>query len=493
MAQVMQNNGFIGNKGHNQLTSWDMFNQNSSASFFDPEWMFGVKDGFDVVIANPPYVHFENMEESIRDLYEQLHYASFARKGDLYCLFYEFGLNNIKEGGALCYITSNKWMKANYGSGLREVFIKNNPVTLIDFDSSRIFENATVDTNILLIEKNSYSGVTKAVSMNNLQVKSNPNLTKLVQDGVVEHSFTKDNWIVLSLAEQKLRNKVINTGTCLKDWGADIINGIKTGFNDAFIIDENKRNEILNSCVSEEERQRTENLIKPLLRGKDIQRYNAQWIGIYVIFAYNGSYKVMENEYPAIFKHLAQYEEELRKRGQVRYTPSKSKKKKVGDYLGQHHWLELDNNPSYDRLQDYSKEKIVYREISTSMDAYLDKKGMFVNNKLYFIITEHAPYLAGIINSKLFTKVILAAVNTTGGKGPAFLLNVKVPNYNVKWHKIEDKVNSICSTLNEDHTTIESEIDHLVYHLYDLTYDEVLIIDPETPITREEYESYKAE
>ncbi len=137
-----------------QLASWNPYDQNAVSPFFDPEWMFGVSDGFDIVIGNPPYIQLQNNGGELAKLYEHSNYNTFARTGDIYCLFYERGWQLLKEGGHLCYITSNKWMRAGYGEKTRDFFAKKtNPMLLIDFAGVKIFESATVDTNILLFSR----------------------------------------------------------------------------------------------------------------------------------------------------------------------------------------------------------------------------------------------------------------------------------------------------------------------------------------------------
>ncbi|MBR1467304.1 MAG: Eco57I restriction-modification methylase domain-containing protein, partial [Bacteroidaceae bacterium] len=134
-----------------QLAAWNPYDQNAVSPFFDPEWMFGVADGFDIVIGNPPYIQLQNNGGELAKLYENCNYSTFARTGDIYCLFYERGWQLLKKNGHLCYITSNKWMRAGYGEKTREFFAnKTNPMLLIDFAGVKIFESATVDTNILL-------------------------------------------------------------------------------------------------------------------------------------------------------------------------------------------------------------------------------------------------------------------------------------------------------------------------------------------------------
>ena len=154
MVEKLAEIDVISNDQVEQLASWDMFDQNSYASFFDPEWMFGVSSGFDIVIGNPPYIQLQLNGGELGKMYEGCGFQSFTSTGDIYCLFYERGYRLLKTDGHLCYITSNKWMRAAYGEKLRSFLAsKTNPLLLIDFAGVKVFESATVDTNILLFEK----------------------------------------------------------------------------------------------------------------------------------------------------------------------------------------------------------------------------------------------------------------------------------------------------------------------------------------------------
>lgn len=165
-----------------QLAEWNPYDQNAVADFFDPEWMFGVSDGFDIVIGNPPYIQLQNDGGKLAKLYADCNYKTFARTGDIYCLFYERGHQLLKSNGHLCYITSNKWMRAGYGEKTRDFFAKNtNPMLLIDFAGVKIFESATVDTNILLFAKAANEHKTWCAVTNKQNKDSVKNLSVFVQ------------------------------------------------------------------------------------------------------------------------------------------------------------------------------------------------------------------------------------------------------------------------------------------------------------------------
>ena len=214
-----------------QLAKWNPYDQNEVSPFFDSEWMFNIKDGFDIVLGNPPYIQLQNNSGALAKKYENIDYKTFARTGDIYCLFYERGLELLKEGGILCYITSNKWMRAGYGEKTRGFFAKNsNPLLLLDFAGVKIFESATVDTNILLLSKGKNEGKTVCAVTNKQNKDSVKNLSVFVrQQHTVCDFSSSDSWVILSPIEQSIKRKIEAVGTPLKDWDINIYRGVLTG------------------------------------------------------------------------------------------------------------------------------------------------------------------------------------------------------------------------------------------------------------------------
>lgn len=204
----------------------DVFNRNDD------------KNGFDIVIGNPPYIQLQNNGGELAKLYEDCRFQTFAKTGDIYCLFYEKGWQLLCQQGHLCFITSNKWMRAGYGEKMRGFFAKHtNPKYLIDFAGVKIFDNATVDTNILIFGKGKNEYQTRCAVTDKLNKDSLKNLSDFVQQQSVECRFESfDSWVILSPIEQSIKRKIESVGTPLKDWDIQINYGIKTGFNDAFII-----------------------------------------------------------------------------------------------------------------------------------------------------------------------------------------------------------------------------------------------------------------
>lgn len=300
IADALIKNDFIGNEQAADLVGWDMFDQHKFAPFFDPEWMFGVQVGFDIVIGNPPYIQLQANKGELGKLYEGKGFITFVRTGDIYSLFYEQGWRMLKPDGNLCYITSNKWMRAGYGEKTREFFAtKTNPELLIDFAGTKVFDNVTVDTNILLFSKSQNQGKTRCCIVDGIS-----NMSDFVrQSSFIAEFGTSEAWVILTPIEQSIKRKIESVGTPLKDWDIQINYGIKTGFNEAFIISSEKRDEILANCADEQERTRTENLIRPILRGRDIKRYSYHWSGLWLIATFPSRHYDIEM-YPAVKDYL---------------------------------------------------------------------------------------------------------------------------------------------------------------------------------------------
>jgi type I restriction-modification system DNA methylase subunit len=472
LMTTIQNYAKTASNRYTLLSSWNPF-ENNSTTWFEPEWMFGIQQ-FDIVIANPPYIHLEHIKEQSR-LYKNLNFSTYAARGDIYALFYERGVHLLRENGLLCYITSNKWMRAAYGESLRQFFAKRtNPIQLIDFAGQQIFD-ATVDTNILLLSKSKNQLETNAVSIKDKD--SINNMSVYVKQNSVQIGFgSSDSWTILSPIEQSIKRKIEAIGTPLKNWDIRINYGIKTGCNEAFIISGEKRDEILRNCKNDTERNRTAELIRPILRGRDIKRYGYEWAGLYVITAYFGIHKILQAYYPAVFEHLLQYREALENRGQCRYASS-GKPNINAPYPGQHHWLELDNNPRREYLDDFSKQKIVWGNLCLRAQYALIKQDYFVNAPSP-LITPATPYLLLVLNSKVADWYIRnSGVTRNGGYfeyKPMFIEQLPVPKLTDE-SAFDEFYKQITRRREQDEDLgeIEVAIDNLVYSLFSLNAEEI--------------------
>jgi len=442
--------------------------------------VFHQNGGFDVVIANPPYIQLQKNGGKLAKLYEKLNYETFARTGDIYALFYERGIQLLKNNGLLCFITSNKWMRAGYGEKLRNFFARYNPQILIDLGPG-IFETATVDTNILLIQKKPNEKKLRAVT---LQRENNEPIdikAQLKERGVILTGLTKDAWFIGSATEQKLKEKIERIGKPLKEWDVKIYRGVLTGLNKAFIIDSQKREEILSNCKDKDERRRTEAIIKPILRGRDIKRYYYKWTGLWVIIIPAGwtnenrknkkPYEFIYQQFPALMDYLRQYEEKAKKRDDQ------------GDY-----WWELRPCTYY---QEFEKEKVVWQELAQGAQFAFDCKGeFFISNTAYILTGEKLKYILGYLNSTLnafsFERWYCTKLGETGTRWlHQHVQNIPIPpitpsNQSIV-QQIEELVTKIISAKKENSLTDtsqwEQEIDRLVYSLYDLTKEEIKIVE----------------
>ena len=306
MVSIVDTNpGFDSKEFKSQLH--DSFSKNKVKQFFPWKLYFAEvfqddNSGFDIVIANPPYRQLQGMRNNpVRKDYRAQNYETYAATGDIYCLFYERGIQIICKGGTLCYISSNKWMKARYGKLLRNFFLEYNPLLLINLGPD-VFETATVDTNIFVLSKDTNQDCLRGLTFTQ---QGNDDIANQVAKDAVNLSRSHLNgqiWTISSEAEFNLKTKIENIGKPLKEWDVSIYFGIKTGYNKAFIIDGQKRAEILSACKTDKERQRTEDIIKPVLRGRDIKRYAYQWAEKWIIVT--GYDLNILKEYPAVYQHL---------------------------------------------------------------------------------------------------------------------------------------------------------------------------------------------
>lgn len=341
------------------------------------------KGGFDIVIGNPPYIQLQKMGEEA-DALEAANYKSFTRTGDIYCLFYEQGNNLLKQGGILSYITSNKWMNAAYGKNFRKYLLaKTNPILLIDFSKTVIFPAAVVFVNILNFKKeanqNKLLGVKAQADFQIGKTKLN---IYVKETGVVLSDINEDSWTVAEKRDFQITSLMEEAGLPLKEWNLKFFRGVTTGLNEVFHINKSTKEHLI------AEDRRSEELIKPLLRGKDIKRYKYAYEDIFIIFTKHGT---SIEQYPAIKTYLSQFKKEL--------TPKKSAAEEMGRKPGVYKWFEIQDNTAY--YPEFEKEKVVWIEISDRANYCLDTKGHYLTNSAYFLTGQHLKYLLGVLNSKL--------------------------------------------------------------------------------------------
>ena len=357
------------------------------------------KEGFDIVIGNPPYIQLQNNGGELAKLYEDCRFQTFAKTGDIYCLFYEKGWQLLRQQGHLCFITSNKWMRAGYGEKTRGFFAKHtNPKYLIDFAGVKIFDNATVDTNILIFGKEQNEHQTRCAVTDKLNKESLKNLSDFVQQQHTICNFSnEESWVILSPIEQSIKQKIESVGTPLKDWDIKIYRGVLTGYNDAFIISTEKRDEILANCQTEEERIRTAELIRPILRGRDIKRYGYNWADLWLIATFPSRHYDIEM-YPAVKAHLLSFGKERLEQTGKKYIINgeeiKARKKTSNK------WFETQDSISY--WDDFLLPKLIYPETTQGAFFAYDETGLFLDKTCFMMISKHARYLQATLSSQLF-------------------------------------------------------------------------------------------
>ncbi len=431
--------------------------------------------GFDCIIGNPPYIRQEEIKKE-KPLLEKQYKDFYASTADLYTYFFALAFNLLKEKGFNAFITSNKYARAKYGAKLRELLLKKTTIfSYMELNALKVFESAAVDTSITSFTK---QPPLKESRFNYYEPTDKNDLKSVRPTPMKQNALTTESFIFADTTLLDLRDKMEKGGIALKDWDIQINYGIKTGFNGAFIIRAEKREEILNACKTPEERERTEALIKPILRGKDIKRYRYEWAGEWIIATFP-SLKLDIDDYLSLKTYLSQFRPKIDQSGE------KGCRKKTSNQ-----WFETQDNIAYHG--DFEKEKIVYGEIVQEPRFYLDNGGYFYAEATSFILTgEHLHYLLGMLHSKLIT-FAFKTFYAGGGLGEsgyrykkAFIERLPIPKITPKnqelARKITDCAKEILQTKEKDPNAntqeLEKEIDALVYQLYNLTDAEIKIIE----------------
>ncbi len=435
--------------------------------------------GFDCIIGNPPYIRQEHIKD-LKPLLQKQYQDFYNSTADIYTYFFALSYHLLKEKGFNAFITSNKYARAKYGAKLRELLLKKTTlVSYMELNALKVFESAAVDTSIMSFIKQTPP---KDSSFNYYEPTPDDknDLKSAYSLPMKQNALSTESFIFANASFLDLRDKMESVGTPLKDWDIQINYGIKTGANEAFIITTEKREEILNACKTQEERKRTETLIKPILRGKDIKRYSYEWAGEWLINIHNGYTSNLKSKippidiekYPALKSHLDSHWDTIATRSDQGDTPYHLR------------------NCAY--LEDFEKEKIVWA--SVGFVEYCMTPGLFILDTNYFFEVSKfgntKNYLLGLLNSKLLT-FWLKAKNTPLGDMGAYrnykynIMELPMVKITAKNKKIADKiivlVDKILALKEKDSKAntqkLEKEIDALVYQLYNLTDEEIKIIE----------------
>ena len=465
----------------NKVDDWNPFDDSQPSSFFSPAWMFGITDGFDVVIGNPPYVQLQKDNGKLANQLKDAGYKTFERTGDLYAIFYELGFNILKASGVHTFITSSQWLKANYGKSLRKLFLSKNPLKLIALGPG-VFESAVVDTNILIAKNEPNKNILKGSTVEKPEQLNYLNSLPLQPMPYV----TVEKWAILNDGNQNINEKIEAKGKPLNQWEIQINFGIKTGYNEAFIIDEVKRNELIKLDAKSKE------IIRPVLRGREIEKYFTEWDGGYLISTFP-SLNIDISRYEVVKEFLKGFLPKIKQTGETFFNEEgkaeKTRKKTT------HKWFETQDPIGYHK--EFSKEKVIWKRIGSQLRFSYSDSEIYCLDSTCIATGEKIKYLTALLNSKLCNYQLLENAPKTG-MGDLIIsvqalepLLVYYPT-DSEQSQIEKLVDQIIQNKNQnlDTTALEREIDVLVYKLYELTYDEVKIVEPGFALTEKEYKDY---
>lgn len=423
--------------------------------------------GFDVVIGNPPYFSMSKLKEQA-DYFSRAGYETYSKGADIYCLFYELGGEILKNEGFLTYITSNSWLRAIYGELLKAYFMKSlQPISLLNIEDIQIFEEATVESNIITLQRRKLTDTFSVVNLAN-DYTLGASLSDYFELNHFEFAVPDTSeWFIGNQLEGNLKAKIEIQGKQLKEFKVRINFGIKTGYNAAFIIDEQKKDELINLDANNAE------IIKPILRGRDLKKYSYEFFNQWAICTFP-SLKIDIEKYPIVKDYfLVIGKKRLDQSGE----PGSRKRTS-------NRWFETQDSISY--WEDFEKPKIVWGEISDKPKFAFDDAGYYAEATTFLMTGEKLKFLLAILNSKV-SEWYFNLIGTTTGMGTnrwkkykIELLPIKVPSESQE-QTIEILVNEIISIKKQnasaDTTELENEIDQLVYQLYDLTEEEIEIIE----------------
>jgi len=439
------------------------------------EWRFefpevlnnnGDFEGFDAVIGNPPYISLSKIKQQA-SYFQNAGYQTYSKGSDIYCLFYERGNQILKSHGILTFITSNSWLRAIYGDLLKKFFIQNmQPISLLNIEDVQVFAEATVESNIISLQKHINNTPFLVANLSG-DYLIGTSLSDYFKDNSFEYKIPgTSEWIIGNEREGLLKAKIEHNAKLLKDFDIRINFGIKTGYNAAFIIDESTKNNLIN------EDSNCADIIKPILRGRDLKKYYYEFDECYLINIHNGVKQKniqridVEKEYPVLFNHLKNY------------LPNVKERYDQGD-----HWSNL-RNCAY--LEDFEKPKIIWGEISDKPKFAYEEGNYYAEATTFLMTGENLKYLLAILNSKV-SEWYFNKIGTTTGMGTnrwkkykIELLPIKVPSDEIQI-QIESLVDQILvlkkSDTGNDISGIEKEVDQLVYALYGITEEERKIIE----------------
>lgn len=440
--------------------------------------------GFDAVIGNPPYVRQELFVD--QKPYFQNRYQVYHGMADLYSYFFERGFELLNDKGLFGIIVANKWMRTSYGEPLRKWLKNKSILQIVDFGDLPVFQGATTYPCIFVADK----GKNKNIEVTNVRTLEFDSLADHIRENktIIDCKSLEDgSWNLGNEIQQQLLKKLFNSGIPFDDYvKGKIYRGVVTGLNEAFVID----NETKNRLIKEDKK--SKEIIKPFLAGRDIKRYKKPTSNSYLIFTKRG---IKIDDYPAIKNHLNQFKEQLMPKPKD-WKGKEWKGRKPGSYL----WYEIQD--AIDYYDEFENPKIIYPNILKQPEFTLDENNWYTNQKC-FIIPLADKYLLGILNSKLNNYLFeqLLPKLRGGFYEPSYVFFKdfpikKIDEKDKDEKQIHDEVIKLVDSMLElskqkQDATLSSQIEHLeqrllhtdkkidklVYKLYDLTDEEIKIIE----------------
>ena len=447
---------------HNtKLENYNPFDMLKSYDFFDSGLMFGV-DKFDLVIMNPPYFQLTGN-------HQYLYYfdKKDSKVADIYQLFMEMTFNKlIDDGGIVSAVISNKWMRAGYGERTRKfLYDKAYVFEVIDLGANW-FESATVSTNIICYGKKKNNDCDYMIKsyIINLTEDINKDKNNINEKYFINSKEYDDAWFISTPIENSIYIKIKKSGKLLKDWDIIMYRGILTGYNDAFIIDEDTKSRLLKNDIKSQE------IISPIIRGRDLKPYSIEFDNKYLIATYPAKNVNIDN-YPAVKKYLESFGKRLEQSGE------KGSRKKTNNK-----WFELQDTTAY--YKEFEKEKIFCKAIGFNLAFSIGEPNLVISAPSSFFVSKKNKYFVGILNSSLIRYFIYNYSDKTGAGD--IMLNVQslekipIPEPDKDTEsKLVGLVDSIIQLKkeNKDTSEIEGEVDRIVYSLYGLSEEEIKIIE----------------
>ena len=453
------------------VAEWNPYDQNAVAGWFDSKWMFGIDGGFDVVIGNPPYIQLQANKGRLAKLYRPENYDTFTGNGDIYCLFYERGLGLLSVGGHLAYISSNTFMRANFGKKLRGLLMNQTTLrTVIDFGENPVFE-AGVDPAIVITQNAvppKGSKFTAATIKNAEDIFQVDFAVANLGFEMLQSDLSESEWTLTLSDVLAVIKKMRRVGTPMKMYVRGRMQcGIITGLDKAFIIDAARRRQLIANDP------KSANLIKPYIRGGKIKKWHTPHEGLYLILT------EMETDidaYPAVKAHLEEFKTLLQKRT----APPPE------------YWHALQSVVGHEGFGD---PKIMYSETSKEFRAFIDRDGLYANKTALLVFAPDNEYLLGVLNSELmdfYYRHTFQAKGDSWNRGrpryQGFRMQTVpiVPADKPQRKEIVRRVSEILkSPQSASVPQLEAEIDALIYKLYGLTKSEIALIKEWQAIRRE--------